>query len=90
MRDAALIKTGFVGAVVAAICFATPALVLARGAVGLSAWLVWADYALPAALAAFVLRACYEFHRRRSAADGLYCETSGAAPGAAISAGRYP
>ena len=34
MNDSALIKTGAIGAVVAAICCATPVLVIALGAVG--------------------------------------------------------
>ena len=37
MNDSALITTGIVGAVIAAICCATPILVIALGTVGLSA-----------------------------------------------------
>jgi len=39
MRDRNLIATGIVGAVVAAICSATPVVVTAVGAAGLTAWL---------------------------------------------------
>src|ERR1043166_8833427 len=44
MRDRALITSGAVGAVVAAVCCATPVLAVLFGAVGLSAWLAKADY----------------------------------------------
>ncbi len=90
MRDAALIKTGVAGAIVAAVCCATPALVLGLGGLGLSAWLVWADYLALAALVAFVLLAGYGFHRRRSSAPGARCETSSTPPGASIPAGKSP
>ena len=46
MNDSALIKTGAIGAVVAAICCATPVLVIALGAVGLSALTGYLDYVL--------------------------------------------
>jgi mercuric ion transport protein len=45
MRDRTLITTGIVGAVVAAVCCATPLL-----AVGLTAWMAKADYVLIPAL----------------------------------------
>ena len=44
MRDRALITTGTIGAVLAALCCFTPLLALALGAVGLTAWLAKADY----------------------------------------------
>jgi len=40
MRDRALITTGAIGAVLAAICCTTPLLVVVFSAVGLTAWLV--------------------------------------------------
>jgi mercuric ion transport protein len=46
MRDGALITTGIVGGVLAAICCATPLLAVVFGAVGLTAWLTKADYVL--------------------------------------------
>ena len=52
MDDRALMRTGVVGAVVAAICCATPLLAVVLGAVGLSAWATKADYI---AIPAFVL-----------------------------------
>jgi mercuric ion transport protein len=50
MRDRTLITTGIVGAVVAAVCCATPLLTIAFGAVGLAAWMAKADYVLIPAL----------------------------------------
>jgi mercuric ion transport protein len=44
MRDRTLLTTGVVGAVVAAVCCATPLLAVVFGAVGLTAWLTKADY----------------------------------------------
>lgn len=49
MDDRALMRTGVIGAVVAAICCATPLLAVVLGTVGLSAWAAKADYiAIPA------------------------------------------
>ena len=50
MRDRAIITTGIVGALVAAVCCATPLLAIVFGAVGLTAWLAKADYVLIPAL----------------------------------------
>ena len=50
MRNRTLLTTGIVGAVVAAICCATPLLAVVFGAVGLTAWLAKADYVLILAL----------------------------------------
>jgi mercuric ion transport protein len=50
MQDRALITTGVVGSIVAAICCATPLLAVAFGALGLTAWLAKADYVLIPAL----------------------------------------
>ncbi len=36
MKDATLIRTGVVGAVIAAVCCATPLLVIVLGAIGLA------------------------------------------------------
>src|SRR5215831_3967654 len=51
MKDATLIRTGAVGAVIAAVCCATPVLVIALGAVGLAASAAYLDYVLLPALA---------------------------------------
>jgi len=45
-RDRTLLRTGGIGAAVAAICCFTPALVLLVGLAGLSAILGWLDYGL--------------------------------------------
>ncbi len=43
MNDRKLVKTGAVGATVMGLCCFTPLLVIALGALGLSAWLAWLD-----------------------------------------------
>jgi mercuric ion transport protein len=50
LRDRTLITTGAVGAVLAAICCATPLLAVVLGAVGLAGWLAKADYVVIPAL----------------------------------------
>ncbi len=50
MRDRTLITTGVVGGALVALCCATPLLAIVFGAVGLTAWLVKADYVLIPAL----------------------------------------
>jgi len=71
MNDAALIKTGAIGAVVAAVCCATPILVIALGAVGLSALAGDLDYVLLPALAVCLGIAGYRLTRRRQTAAAL-------------------
>ena len=44
MTDRSLITTGAIGAVLAAICCATPLLAVVLGGIGLTAWLAKADY----------------------------------------------
>jgi mercuric ion transport protein len=68
MKDATIVRTGVVGSVVAAICCFTPALVVLLGAVGLSAWLGWIDYALFPALTVFLGMIAYGLRRRRATA----------------------
>lgn len=53
MSDRKLLGIGFAGAAISAICCFTPALVILLGAVGLSAWLAWADFVLLPALVLF-------------------------------------
>jgi mercuric ion transport protein len=50
LRDRTLITTGAVGAVLAAVCCATPLLAVVLGAVGLAGWLAKADYVVIPAL----------------------------------------
>ncbi len=68
MKDATIIKIGIVGTVIAAICCATPVLVIALGAIGLSAWVGGLDYVLFPALAAFLGMTTYGLWRRQRAA----------------------
>lgn len=75
MQDATILKTGIVGSVIAAICCATPVLVIALGAIGLSAWLGWIDYVLLPALAVFVGLTAYGLWRRQRAAACCVDET---------------
>ena len=65
MKDRNLLRIGVVGTVVAAICCFTPALVLALGAVGLSAWLGWLDYVLLPALVLFLAFTLFAWTRMR-------------------------
>lgn len=66
MKDTTILKTGMIGAVIAAICCATPVLVIALGALGLSAWLGWIDYVLLPALVIFLGMTGYRlWHRQR-------------------------
>ncbi|MEQ8664872.1 MAG: mercury resistance system transport protein MerF [Rhodospirillales bacterium] len=67
MKDETIIKTGIVGSVIAAICCATPVLVIALGAVGLSAWVSGLDYVLFPALAVFLGLTAYGLWQRKRA-----------------------
>lgn len=82
MKDAVIVKTGIVGSVIAAICCATPVLVIVLGAVGLSAWIGWLDYVLIPALALFLGLTGYGLWRRSRAAaccaDGTQTERKSA------------
>ncbi len=75
MKDATILKTGISGSLIAAICCATPVLVIALGAVGLSAWLAWIDYVLLPALAIFLGLTGYGLWRRQRAAACCANET---------------
>lgn len=65
MRDRALITTGIVGAVIAAVCCATPLLAVVLGAVGLTAWLANADYVVLPVLILCVSLIAFGVYRRR-------------------------
>ncbi len=65
MRDRTLVTTGIVGAVVAAVCCATPLLAIVLGALGLTAWLAKADYVLIPALILFVALIAFGLYRTR-------------------------
>jgi mercuric ion transport protein len=69
MQDRALITTGIVGAVIAAVCCATPVLAILFGAIGLTAWLANADLVVMPALvlcAGLVAFGLYRRQRHRS------------------------
>lgn len=68
MKDATLIRTGAIGAVIAAVCCATPVLVIALGAVGLAAVAAYLDYVLLPALAVCLGLIGYGLYLRRQAA----------------------
>lgn len=72
MKTRTLLRTGVTGSVVAAVCCATPVLVILLGAVGLSAWVGWLDYVLIPALVGFVGLTIYAWRRQRM--EGVYCE----------------
>ena len=66
MRDRALIATGAVGAVLAAICCATPLLAVVLGGLGLTAWLAKADYVLIPVLILCLALIAFGLYRRRT------------------------
>lgn len=65
MNGQTLIKTGIIGAVVAAVCCATPVLVILLGVVGLSALTGYLDYVLLPALALCIGLIGYGFYKQR-------------------------
>ena len=66
MPGRGLIATGAVGAIVAAICCATPILAIVLGGIGLSAWVTGADYIVFAALLAGVALIGLGLYRRHT------------------------
>ena len=65
MDDRKLLWTGGIGAVIAAICCATPVLVILLGAVGLSALTGYLDYVLLPALALCIALIGYGLYKQR-------------------------
>ena len=65
MNERALIRTGTIGAIIAAVCCATPVLVIVLGAVGLSALTGYLDYVLLPALALCIALIGYGLYRWR-------------------------
>jgi len=74
MNEKTCLKVGIAGTIIAAICCATPVLVLAFGALGLSAWIGGLDYVLLPALAFFLGLTAYGLWRRNRAA--ACCDSS--------------
>ena len=75
MDNQTLLRTGIAGAVVAALCCATPVLVIVLGAVGFSAWVGWLDYVVIPALVVCVGLTIYAL--RRSRAQAACCAVPG-------------
>ena len=75
MNDSVLIKTGIVGAVIAAICCAAPTLVIALGAVGLSALTGYLDAVLLPVLTLSIGLVGYGFYKKRQSAAAC-CATA--------------
>jgi len=66
MNDRALVRTGIVGAVIAAICCVTPILVVLLPLAGLGVWLASADLMAFSLLAASLGLIAWGLYRRRS------------------------
>ncbi|MBI1260632.1 MAG: mercury resistance system transport protein MerF [Rhizobiales bacterium] len=75
MKDATIFRTGIVGSIIAAVCCATPILVISLGALGLSAWLGWVDYVLIPALVLFLAITAYGLWRQQREAACCAPET---------------
>jgi mercuric ion transport protein len=65
MERRILLRTGIIGTVITAVCCFTPVLVIAFGALGLSAWLGWLDVILFPLLALFIGLIALAVYRRR-------------------------
>ena len=76
MNDRTLIRTGTIGAIIAAVCCATPVLVVLLGAVGLSAVTGYLDYVLLPALALCLALIGYGFYRRRQTGTAVSHKTT--------------
>jgi mercuric ion transport protein len=68
MTDRSLIATGAIGAVLTAICCATPLLAVALGSIGLTAWLAKADYVVMTVMFLGVALVGFGLYRRHTAA----------------------
>ncbi len=75
MDNQTLLKTGIAGSVLAALCCATPVLVILFGILGLSAWVGWLDYVLIPAFVAFIGITIYALRRR--SAEAACCPVPG-------------
>ena len=80
MNDRALVRAGTVGAVIAAICCATPALAVRLPLIGLSAWLARADLIVIPLLLVFLGIVALGLYRRRATA-AAQCATQAAKKG---------
>jgi mercuric ion transport protein len=69
MKDRALIATGAIGVVLAAICCAAPSVAVVLGAFGLTAWLAKAGYTVIPVLLVCLGLVAYRLNRRRTTTD---------------------
>lgn len=69
MRNRTLVRTGAIGAALAAICCATPLLAIVLGGLGLTAWLAKADYVVIPALLICLGLIGLGLHRRHNDAS---------------------
>ena len=69
MSGRTLITTGTVGAIIAAICCATPILVIGLAAIGFAGVVGWFDWVLIPALVACLALIGYGLYRRKCEAD---------------------
>jgi mercuric ion transport protein len=69
MENKKLFSTGLIGMGVSLICCFTPLLVVTFGALGVSAWLAWADYVLWSAFVLFAVMAAVAYSRRRNSTE---------------------
>jgi len=65
MKRDALLKTGIIGSIIAALCCFTPVLVLLFGALGLAALVGYLDLVLMPALLIFIGITAYAYFRKR-------------------------
>ncbi len=70
-----LLKVGIIGTILAALCCATPVLVILLGMVGLSALAGYLDYVLLPALAIFIFIAAYGFWKKQKNDHGCCAVT---------------
>ena len=81
MTPSGMVKTGSIGAALTALCCFTPVLALSFGALGLAAWLAWADFVLLPLLVLCLAVAgvgLWRLKRQRAAAAAEACCAAGA------------
>ena len=74
MTPSGMVKTGTVGAIIAAICCATPILVIGLAAIGFAGVVGWLDWVLIPALVACIALVGYGLYRRKCEVDA--CRTA--------------
>lgn len=73
MKNKMMLRTGIAGTAIVALCCFTPVLAVLFSALGLAAWLGYADYVLLPALVFFIGLTFYALYRRQQGA--VHCET---------------